>query len=118
MDATSERVKAGLDRAKAEGKKLGRPPALTPEQVLERRRMYAETPSIRRVARILGCPRVRSREPSSSMPTPSPGGNRKCLMTAADAETPILAVSGTISAAFYLLAEANPENSTYNILTH
>ena len=53
-DATSERVKAGLDRAKAEGKRLGRPPALTPEQVQECRRMYAETSSIRRVARILG----------------------------------------------------------------
>ena len=54
IDATSERVKAGLDRAKAEAKRLGRPPALTPEQVQECRRMYAETPSIRRVARILG----------------------------------------------------------------
>ena len=54
VDATSERVKAGLDRAKAAGKRLGRPPTLTPEQVQECRRMYAETPSIRRVARILG----------------------------------------------------------------
>ena len=54
VDATSERVKAGLDRAKAEGKRLGRPPTLTPGQVQECRRMYAETPSIRRVARILG----------------------------------------------------------------
>ena len=54
VDATSERVKAGLDRAKADGKRLGRPHALTPEQVQECRRMYAETPSIRRVARILG----------------------------------------------------------------
>ena len=53
VDATSERVKAGLDRAKAEGKRLGRPPALTPEQAQECRRMYAETPSIRRVARIM-----------------------------------------------------------------
>ena len=51
VDATSERVRAGLDRAKAEGKRLGRPPALTPEQVQECRRMYAGTPSIRRVAR-------------------------------------------------------------------
>ena len=54
MDVTSQRVEAGLDRAKAEGKKHGRPPALTPDPVLERRRMYAETPSIRRVTRILG----------------------------------------------------------------
>lgn len=54
VDATSERVKAGLDRARAEGKRLGRPRALTREQVQECQRMYAETPSIRRVARILG----------------------------------------------------------------
>ena len=53
VDATSERVKAGLDRARAEGRKLGRPPALTREQVQECQRMYAETPSIRRVARIM-----------------------------------------------------------------
>ena len=54
VDATSERVKAGLDRARAEGKRLGRLRALTREQVQECQRMYAETPSIRRVARILG----------------------------------------------------------------
>ena len=33
VDATSERVKAGLHRARAEERKLGRPPELTPEQV-------------------------------------------------------------------------------------
>ena len=54
VDATSERVKVGLDRAKSEGKRLGRPPALTPEQVQECWRMYTETSSIRRMARILG----------------------------------------------------------------
>ncbi len=53
IDTTSERVRTGLDRAKAEGKRLGRPPALTPEQVQECRRMYAGTPSIHRVARIM-----------------------------------------------------------------
>ena len=53
-DSTSERIRAGIDRARADGKKLGRPPALTPEQIQECRRMYVETPSIRRVARILG----------------------------------------------------------------
>ena len=31
----------------------GRPPALTPEQAEESRRMYSETPSIRRAARIM-----------------------------------------------------------------
>ena len=53
VESTSERIKAGLDRAKAEGRNPGRPPALTAEQVEECRRMYAETPSIRRVARIM-----------------------------------------------------------------
>ena len=53
VESTSERIKAGLDRARAEGRKPGRPLALTPEQVEECRRMYAETPSIRRVARIM-----------------------------------------------------------------
>ena len=54
VESTGERIRAGIDRARAEGRKPGRPPALTPEQVQECRRMYAETPSIRRVARILG----------------------------------------------------------------
>ena len=53
VESTSERIKAGLERAKAEGRKTGRPPALTPEQVQECRRMYADTSSIRRVARIM-----------------------------------------------------------------
>ncbi len=53
VESTSERIKAGLDRARAEGRRPGRPLALTPEQVEECRRMYAETPSIRRVARIM-----------------------------------------------------------------
>ena len=50
VESTSERIKAGLERAWAERRKPGRPPALTPEQVEECRRMYAETPSTRRVA--------------------------------------------------------------------
>ncbi len=44
VESTSERIKAGLERAKAEGRGHWRPPALTPEQVQECRRMYAETP--------------------------------------------------------------------------
>ena len=52
--STSERIEAGLDRAKAEGRKLApAPPALTPEQVKESRRIYAENRPIRRTARIL-----------------------------------------------------------------
>ena len=52
-ESTSERIKAGLERARAEGRRPGRPSAFTHEQVEECRRMYAETPSIRRVARIM-----------------------------------------------------------------
>ena len=54
MESTRERIKAGLDLTKAERRMPGRPPALTPEQVQECRRMHTETPSIRPVARILG----------------------------------------------------------------
>ncbi len=53
VKSTSERIKAGRERARADGRKPGRPPALTPEQMQECRRMYADTPSIRRVARIM-----------------------------------------------------------------
>ena len=53
VESTSERIKAGLERARAEGRRLGRPPALTPEQVKECRRIYAGTRSIRLTARIL-----------------------------------------------------------------
>ncbi len=53
VESTSERVKAGLERARAEDRKPGRPPALAPEQVQECRRMYADTSSIRRVARVM-----------------------------------------------------------------
>ena len=50
-DSTSERIEAGLDRAKAEGRTPA--PALTPEQVKECRRIYAENRPIRHTARIL-----------------------------------------------------------------
>ena len=53
VESTSERIKAGLERARAEGRRLGRPPALTPEQVKECRRIYAGNRSIRLTARIL-----------------------------------------------------------------
>ena len=42
VDSASERVKLGLDRAWAGGKRVGRPPALTPEQVEQCRRMADE----------------------------------------------------------------------------
>ena len=56
-DSTSERIKAGQERAKAEGRPPGRPPArppaLSPDQVHECKRMFAENPSVSRVARIM-----------------------------------------------------------------
>ena len=52
-DSTGERIRAGLGRARAEGKRLGRPPALTQERIQEAKRIYAENPSIRRTARIM-----------------------------------------------------------------
>ncbi len=52
-DSTSERIKVGQERAKAEGRPPGRPPALSPDQVNECKRMFAENPSVSRVARIM-----------------------------------------------------------------
>ena len=52
-DSTSERIKVGQERAKAEWRTPGRPPALSPDQVNECGRMFAENPSVSRVARIM-----------------------------------------------------------------
>ena len=54
VESASERIKAGAERAKAEGRKAGHPPGLTSERVHERWRMYPETLSIRRASRVLG----------------------------------------------------------------
>ena len=53
MDSTSERIK--LDQARAGGKRLGRPPALTPEQVEQYRRMTEEGAGLRHIARVMQC---------------------------------------------------------------
>ena len=50
-DSSSERIRVGLDWARAEGKKLGHPPALDQERILEAQRIYAESLSIRRTTR-------------------------------------------------------------------
>ena len=42
VDLTSERIKLGLDRARAEGKRMGCPPALSPDQTEQCRRMAEE----------------------------------------------------------------------------
>ena len=55
VDSASERIKIGLDRAKAEGKRVGRPPALSGEQLEQCRRMAQEGAGLRQIARVLGC---------------------------------------------------------------
>ena len=47
VDSASERIKLGLDRARASGKQVGRPPALTPEQIEQCRRMADEGSGLR-----------------------------------------------------------------------
>ena len=53
-DTTSERVRSGQKRARAEGKYIGRLPALDANQVNWARRMAAEQESFRSIARALG----------------------------------------------------------------
>lgn len=54
-DLLSERTKAGLEAARARGRRGGRRPALTPAQVATARRMYAaRTFSLRDIADTLG----------------------------------------------------------------
>lgn len=52
-DLLIERTQSGLSRAKAEGKVLGRPLALTPPQILEARRRLTAGDSISKIAREL-----------------------------------------------------------------
>ena len=53
VDSTSERIK--LDQARAGGKRMGRPPVLTPEQVAQCRRMTEEGAGLRHIARVMQC---------------------------------------------------------------
>ena len=53
VESTGERIKAGQDRARAEGRPPGRPPALNSEKEQVALRMYAEGASIRRIARVV-----------------------------------------------------------------
>ena len=55
VDSASERIKLGLDRARAGGKQVGRPPALTPEKVEQWRRMAEEGAGLRQIARVMQC---------------------------------------------------------------
>ena len=53
VDSASERIKLGL--ARAGGKKIGRPPALTQDQVEQCRRMADEGAGLRQIARVMQC---------------------------------------------------------------
>ena len=55
VDSTSERIKLGLDQVRASGKRLGRPPALTPEHVTQCRRMTGDGAGLRHIARVMQC---------------------------------------------------------------
>ena len=55
VDSASERIGLGLDRARAGGKKVGHPPALTQEQVEQCRRMADEGSGLRHIARVMAC---------------------------------------------------------------
>ena len=55
VDSAGERIKLGLERARVEGKRVGRPPALTPEHVEQCCRMSEEGAGLRHIARVFGC---------------------------------------------------------------
>ena len=54
-DSASERIKMGLDRARASAKQVGRPQALTPEKIEQCRRMADEGAGLRQIARVMTC---------------------------------------------------------------
>ena len=55
VDSASERIKLGLARARAGGKQMGRPPALTPDKIEQCRRMADEGADLRQIARVMTC---------------------------------------------------------------
>ena len=55
VDATSERIRDGQARARGEGRRIGWPPALSPEQVEQCRRMKHEGAALRHIARVMQC---------------------------------------------------------------
>ena len=55
VDATSERIRDGQARARGEGRRIGRHPALSTEQMEQCRRMSDEGAGIRHIARVMQC---------------------------------------------------------------
>ena len=63
----SERTRAGLDVARAAGRRIGRPPALTEEQKTSARQLHAQGHSIAAIARVLGVSRATIRRTIAKM---------------------------------------------------
>ena len=55
VDATSERIRNGQARARGEGRRSGRPPTLSTEQMEQCRRMSDEGAGLRHIARVMQC---------------------------------------------------------------
>ena len=55
VESASACIRMGLDWARASGKRIGRPPALSPDQVDQCRRMADEGAGLRQIARVLKC---------------------------------------------------------------
>ena len=55
----------GLDRARVNGKQVGRPPALSDEQVEQCLRMDGKGAGLRHIARVMGCSPATVKPPST-----------------------------------------------------
>ena len=55
VDSASERIRLGQERARASGKWVGRPPALSHEQAEQCWRMAGEGAGLRHIARVMCC---------------------------------------------------------------
>ena len=54
VDSASERIRLGLGWARASGRRVSCPPALSPEQLEQCRRMAGEGAGLRQIARVMG----------------------------------------------------------------
>ena len=55
VDSASERIRLGLGPGPGRGKQVGRPPALTQEQIGQRRRMAEEGADLRQIPQVMTC---------------------------------------------------------------
>ena len=78
VESTAERVRVGQDRARADGKEIGRPFSMTPEQVRQAATLLEAGASISSVSRTLGRHRdtiKRAITRAQETPRQAPGGN-------------------------------------------